>query len=73
MKYITTIYKLYTENKEIKLMETSCNDTFLDACDDAETEIEWMMSEASDEEAIRGYRYEIVGLDGSTFSKEIEC
>ena len=80
MKYFTTIYKLYTEDvigeKEVKLMEMYCDDTFLDACNEAETEIEWAkenMKGSAFEKYIRGYRYEIVGLDGSTYVKEIEC
>ena len=80
MKYFTTIYKLYTEDvigeKEVKLMEMYCDDTLADACDEAEAEIEWAienMKGSAFEKFIRGYRYEIVSLDGSAYVKEIEC
>lgn len=80
MKYFTTIYRLHTDDvlgeKVFKMMEMYCDDTFLDACDEAETEIEWMienMKGSAFEKYIRGYRYEIVGLDGSAYAKEIEC
>lgn len=75
MNYYIAIYALYTDAvvnaTEAKVSEMYCEDSFLDACDEAETEIEWQM-EVHPAKHIRGYRYEVTGF-GETFTKTIEA
>ena len=71
MNYYVAIYALYTDATEAKGSEMYCNDTFLDACDDAETEIEWQM-EMNPAKNIKEYRYEVTGF-GDTYTKTIEA
>ena len=73
MKYYIAIYALYTDAvinaTEGLAAEMYCDDTFLDACDEAEAEIEWQM-EVNPAKHIKGYRYEVTGF-GETFVKEM--
>ena len=77
MNYYVAIYALYTDAvinaTEAKVSEMYCDGSFLDACDDAETEIEWQMTvNQPNAKHIKGYRYEISGF-GTAYCKTIEA
>ena len=75
MNYYIAIYALYTDAvinaTEAKVSEMYCDGSFLDACDDAEAEIEWQM-EVHPAKHIKGYRYEVSGF-GTAYCKTIEA
>ena len=75
MNYYIAIYALYTDAvtnaTEGLVCDMYCDGTFLDACDEAEAEIEWQV-EKYPAKHIKGYRYEIRGF-GTAYCKTIEA
>ena len=75
MNYYIAIYALYTDAvtnaTEGLVCDMYCDGAFLDACDEAEAEIEWQV-EKYPAKHIKGYRYEISGF-GTAYCKTIEA
>jgi hypothetical protein len=75
MNYYIAIYALYTDAvtnaTEGLVCDMYCDGTFLDACDEAEAEIEWQV-EKYPAKHIKGYRYEVSGY-GTAYCKTIEA
>lgn len=75
MNYYIAIYALYTDAvtnaTEGLVCDMYCDGSFLDACDEAEAEIEWQV-EKYPAKHIKGYRYEVSGY-GTAYCKTIEA
>jgi hypothetical protein len=75
MNYYVAIYALFTDavtnTTEDLVCDMYCDGTFIDACDEAEAEIEWQMKKYPAKH-IKGYRYEISGF-GTAYCKTIEA
>ena len=75
MNYYIAIYALYTDAvtnaTEGLVCDMYCDGTFIDACDEAEAEIEWQI-EKYPAKHIKGYRYEVSGY-GTAYCKTIEA
>ena len=75
MNYYIAIYALYTDAvtnaTEGLVCDMYCDGTFIDACDEAEAEIEWQV-EKYPAKHIKGYRYEVSGY-GTAYCKTIEA
>ena len=73
--YYIAIYALYTDivtnTTENLVADMYYNDSFDEACAEAEAEIEWMMK-VDPAKHIRGYRYEVTGSE-ETYAKTIEA
>ena len=71
MKYLVNIYAIHSDGFEGKVAELTTDYTFLDTCEDAETEIDWQISENKNDSYIEAYRYVVYDLNGECYTKVI--